>query len=148
MKLNKSDTSLKFAWFLWGLGVALFILLFVVASQVPAYPKVIPGPPVVAPNPPTSTITGSLQTATGGTVTNGTLTFSLSQPAVVSGTSSVSANTVSCYTSTAGNVVGVPDPLATPVLSTNTIRRHSAGWDLLRQVCVRWARGNGLSPIA
>jgi hypothetical protein len=31
------------------------------------------------------TITGQIQTATGGTITNGTLTFTLSQPAVLSG---------------------------------------------------------------
>jgi hypothetical protein len=67
------------------------------------------------------TVTGRLQTATGGAVTNGTLSFRLSQPAVIVGTASVVTSPASCYISAAGNIVGVPDPLVAPVLSANTI---------------------------
>jgi hypothetical protein len=94
---------------------ALFLFLsYSLAAQV------VPGGSPSAPATPTSSIVGNLTTATGGVVTNGTLTFSLSQPAVVSGTASVASSTVSCYTSTVGNLVGVPDPLALPVVTTNT----------------------------
>jgi hypothetical protein len=67
------------------------------------------------------TISGRLQTATGGAVTNGTLSFRLSQPAVLVGTASVVTSPASCYISTAGNIVGVPDPLVAPVLTANTV---------------------------
>lgn len=67
------------------------------------------------------TITGRLQTATGGAVTNGTLSFRLSQPAVIVGTASLVTSPASCYISAAGNIVGVPDPLVAPVLTANTI---------------------------
>lgn len=66
------------------------------------------------------TITGNIQTATGGAVANGTLGFVLSQGAVLSGTGTLVTSQVNCYTSNLGNVVGLPDPLANPVLSTNT----------------------------
>ena len=66
------------------------------------------------------TISGQLQTATGGAVSNGTLSFTLSQPSVVSGTASLVSSPAACYTSNAGNVVGIPDPILPPVLSTNT----------------------------
>jgi hypothetical protein len=67
------------------------------------------------------TVTGRLQTATGGAVTNGTLSFRLSQPAVIVGTASVVTSPASCYISAAGNIVGVPDPLVAPILSANTV---------------------------
>lgn len=66
------------------------------------------------------TIAGSVQTATGGVVANGTFGFVLSQPAILSGTASLVTSQVNCYTSTVGQVVGLPDPLALPILSTNT----------------------------
>jgi hypothetical protein len=66
------------------------------------------------------TITGQFQTATGGTINNGTLSFTLSQPAVLSGTASLITQASSCYTSTVGNIVGLPDPLSLPVVTTNT----------------------------
>src|SRR5437588_5949218 len=66
------------------------------------------------------TVTGQVQTATGGVLTNSTLTFTLSQPAVLSGTATIAPSPASCYISTAGNIVGNPDPLALPALSTNT----------------------------
>lgn len=65
------------------------------------------------------TVSGQLQTPTGGVVPNATITFTLSQPAVLSGTAAVVPATASCYTSTAGNVVGVPDPLVLPIVSAN-----------------------------
>jgi hypothetical protein len=58
--------------------------------------------------------------ATGGAVANGTLGFTLSQPAVLSGSGTVVTTTVNCYTSTTGTVVGLPDPLLLPALSPNT----------------------------
>lgn len=81
--------------------------------------QVAPGPGVLSSGP-TSAITGQIQTATGGSLTNSTLSFALSQPAIVSGTSSIASSTSNCYTSSAGNIVGVPDPLALPVLTVNT----------------------------
>lgn len=68
---------------------------------------------------PTSGIVGQVQTATGGTINNGTMTFVLSQPAVVSGSATLATQAVSCYTSTAGNIVGIPDPLVLPITSVN-----------------------------
>lgn len=65
-------------------------------------------------------VTGQIQTPTGGAVANGTLTFTLSQPAILGGTAMVVPSTVSCYTSSLGNVVGLPDPLTTPIMATNT----------------------------
>src|SRR5258708_4919636 len=66
------------------------------------------------------TISGNIQTATGGSVVNGTLGFSLSQPAVLSGTATIVTSQANCYTSTSGNIVGVPDPIVSPVLSVST----------------------------
>jgi hypothetical protein len=66
------------------------------------------------------TIAGNIQTATGAGVTNGTLGFTLSQSAVLSGTATLVTQTSSCYTSTGGTVVGLPDPLVLPSTSTNT----------------------------
>jgi hypothetical protein len=95
--------------------IALPVLLlagFSVSAQV------IPASPLGGG--PTSTIIGQIQTATSGAINNGTLTFTLSQPAIVSGTASLATQTVACYTATQGNIVGIPDPLVPPVLSTNT----------------------------
>lgn len=80
--------------------------------------QVIPGLGGVAG--PTSSIIGQIQTATGGTINNGALTFTLSQSAVVSGSASIVTQQSACYTSTAGNIVGIPDPVALPILSVNT----------------------------
>ena len=70
---------------------------------------------------PTATIIGQIQTATAGAVNNGTLTFTLSQPAVAVGTATLVTQAQACYTSTQGNIVGLPDPLVPPVTSTNVI---------------------------
>lgn len=66
-------------------------------------------------------ITGQIQTpSTGRGVPNGTLTFTLSQVAVISGTATLAANG-NCWTDTNGNVVGLPGDaaIAAPVLSSN-----------------------------
>jgi len=66
------------------------------------------------------TITGQIQLASSGRgVPNGTFTFTLTQAAVVSGTASVVTSGVNCYTDALGNIVGLPNPLAAPVLSPN-----------------------------
>lgn len=67
------------------------------------------------------TIIGQIQTpSTGRGVANGTLTFTLSQAAVVSGTATLAGNGV-CWTDSAGSVVGLPGDaaVAAPVLSSN-----------------------------
>ena len=66
------------------------------------------------------TISGQIQTATGGSIANGTLTFSLSQPSVLSGTATIATQTVSCYTDNFGNVVGLPDPIVGVITSVTT----------------------------
>lgn len=95
----------------------IYLLILGLLLGVQSYAQVIPGGGTVAPGP-SSAITGNLQTATGGNVTNGTLSFSISQPAVVSGTSTLVGSSVSCYTSNTGNIVGLPEPLAIPVVNT------------------------------
>jgi hypothetical protein len=69
---------------------------------------------------PTSSIVGQITTSTGGPIKNGTLTFSLSQPAIAAGTSTVVTQATACYTASSGNIVGIPDPIALPVVTTNT----------------------------
>jgi hypothetical protein len=65
------------------------------------------------------TITGPIQLASSGKgFPNGTLTFTLTQAAVVSGTATIVTSPVNCYTDGLGNVVGLPNPLALPVLSS------------------------------
>ncbi len=65
------------------------------------------------------TITGPIQLASSGKgFPNGTLTFTLTQAAVVSGTATIVTSPVNCYTDALGNVVGLPNPLALPVLSS------------------------------
>lgn len=84
-----------------------------------AFAQVVPGGG--SSSGPTSIVTGQIQTATGGSINNGTLTFTLSQPAVVSGTATLATQTSSCYTTTQGLIVGLPDPTALPIVSANTI---------------------------
>lgn len=92
-------------------------LVFCLLGQ--AFAQVIPGSG--SSTGPTSVIIGQIQTATGGTIANGSLTFTLSQPAVVSGSATLTSQQTSCYTSSVqGNIVGLPDPLGLPVLSVNT----------------------------
>jgi hypothetical protein len=67
------------------------------------------------------TITGNLQTPSGLPVKNGTLTFALTQAGMSLGTGLVVPSPVSCYTSTDGTVVGLPNPLAMPVAAVNTL---------------------------
>src|SRR5215510_10680509 len=68
------------------------------------------------------TVTGQIQTpSTGRGVPNSTLTFTLTQAAVISGTAAVAAN-ANCWTDSSGNVVGLPGDaaIAAPALSSNT----------------------------
>ena len=48
---------------------------------------------------------------------NGTLTFNLQQAGLIAGSGSVVPTTASCYTSTDGSVVGLPNPLTLPSTS-------------------------------
>jgi hypothetical protein len=67
------------------------------------------------------TIIGQIQTpSTGRGIANGTLTFTLSQAAVVSGAATLAGNGA-CWTDNLGNVVGLPGDAAVtaPVLSSN-----------------------------
>jgi len=65
------------------------------------------------------TVTGQITTATNGSIVNGTLTLTLNQYAVVSGTAAIAPSAVNCFTDAVGNVVGLPNPLVAPVLSVN-----------------------------
>src|ERR1700728_4509682 len=60
------------------------------------------------------TITGTLQGPSGLPVKNGTLNFVLQQAGLIVGTGSVVPTTASCYTSTDGSVVGLPNPRTLP----------------------------------
>lgn len=66
------------------------------------------------------TVSGVIATPSGRPIKNGTITFSLSHPAVLSGTATVAGN-AACWTDKSGNVVGLPGDgaLAAPVLSSN-----------------------------
>lgn len=89
-------------------------LILLLSLSLSAFAQVVPGGSA-----PGGTITGQIQTPTGGAIKGGTLTFSLSQPAIVSGAASVATQQVACYTSAAGNIVGVPDPIVLPIVSAN-----------------------------
>lgn len=65
------------------------------------------------------TVTGQVQTPSGGPFANATFSFTLTQPALVSGTATVAPATVNCYTDANGNVVGEPNPLVIPTTSAN-----------------------------
>lgn len=55
-------------------------------------------------------ITGTLQGPSGLPVSNATLSFTLKQAGLIVGTGAVVPLTTSCYTSTDGSVVGLPNP--------------------------------------
>jgi hypothetical protein len=63
------------------------------------------------------TVTGTLLGPSGLPVKNATLTFNLQQPGLMVGSGSVVPTSASCYTSTDGSVVGVPNPLSLPITS-------------------------------
>ncbi len=98
------------------MGACLLLASLLLASTV--FAQVAPPGPSSGPN---SSIVGQIQTATGGVIKGGTLTFTLSQPAIAASTASIVSQTSSCYTSTQGNVVGLPDPTVAPTVSTNVI---------------------------
>lgn len=72
-----------------------------------------------APAVPTGTITGNLTTTSGLMLANSTLTFSLSQPAVVAATFSLAQAKTTCYTDGLGKLQGIPDPVAPPVVASS-----------------------------
>ncbi len=63
------------------------------------------------------TVTGTLQGPSGLPVKNGTLNFVLRQAGLAVGTGSIVPTTASCYTSSDGSVVGMPNPLSLPSTS-------------------------------
>ena len=63
------------------------------------------------------TVSGTLQGPSGLPVKNGTLTFTLQQAGLIAGSGSVVPTTASCYTSSDGSVVGLPNPLTLPSTS-------------------------------
>ncbi len=65
------------------------------------------------------TITGTVTNSASGPVANGTFTLTLTQPAVLTGTATITAQSASCYTDANGNVVGEPNPPAGPVVTSN-----------------------------
>lgn len=64
-----------------------------------------------------SNVTGTIKTPGGIGVSNGTLTFALSQSGIVAGSFAVTASPASCYTSTDGSIVGLPNPVVAPAAS-------------------------------
>ena len=63
------------------------------------------------------TVTGTLLGPSGLPIKNGTLSFDLQQAGLMAGSGSVVPNTASCYTSSDGSVVGLPNPLTLPSTS-------------------------------
>jgi hypothetical protein len=63
------------------------------------------------------TVSGTLLGPSGLPVKNGTLTFNLQQAGLIAGSGSVVPTSASCYTSSDGSVVGVPNPLSLPSTS-------------------------------
>lgn len=65
----------------------------------------------------TGWLSGRLQLPSGLGVSNGTLLLQLSQQAYLDAGSQVAPAQVSCYTSTDGTVVGLPNPGVAPVVN-------------------------------
>ncbi len=67
------------------------------------------------------TVAGTIATAGGGAIANGTVSFALSQLAVSPGNFLAAPQTVNCWTARNGGVVGLPGDaaVAAPVLSSN-----------------------------
>jgi hypothetical protein len=65
------------------------------------------------------TVSGRIMVATSGGIANGTLSFTLSQPAMIAGTATLATSAVNCWTDSTGNVVGLPgnSAVAAPTLS-------------------------------
>ena len=63
------------------------------------------------------TVTGTLLGPSGLPIKNGRLTFGLQQAGLIVGSGSVVPTTASCYTSSDGSVVGMPNPLTLPSTS-------------------------------
>jgi hypothetical protein len=89
------------------------------------------------------TVTGQIQFASSGRgVPNGTLTFNLTQAAIVAGQGTVVTSGVNCYTDALGNIVGLPNPLTAPSLSSNGSGSLPAGNYFVRTT---WANSSGES---
>ncbi|HWZ44009.1 MAG TPA: hypothetical protein VNW97_11055 [Candidatus Saccharimonadales bacterium] len=94
------------------------------------------------------TVIGQFQTPSAARgVVNGTLTFALSQTAVVSGTAMV-VNSGNCWTDTNGSVVGLPGDaaIAAPALSSNLGSGSLAGGTYY--VRYTWANATGESQAS
>ena len=117
----------------------LFFLILVVTAFL-----VLRFTDLAAASAPASSIVGQLNTPTGGAVVGGTLSFTLSQATVVSGTASIVPTTSACYTSALGTVVGIPDPLALPIVSTNTSTGTLAGGTYYTKLTYTGAGGQSL----
>jgi hypothetical protein len=91
------------------------------------------------------TVTGTLQSANGTPIKNGTIGFTLSQAGLIVGTGAVVPITSSCYTSTDGSVVGVANPLLAPSVSTTTIGGLPAG-NYYVQLTARTSDGHETLP--
>lgn len=88
-----------------------------------------------------NTVTGVIQTATGGPVANGTLTLTPSQAFVIAGTATVVSSPIACYTDANGNVVGEPNPLVAPVVTPNTSSGTLAAGTYLTRIVYQDASG-------
>lgn len=67
------------------------------------------------------TITGTIQGPSGLPVKNSTLNFMLTQPGMAIGTGLIVPSSASCYTSSDGTVIGLPNPLGLPLAAVNTL---------------------------
>src|SRR5580698_4843490 len=63
------------------------------------------------------TVSGKIMGPSGLAIKNGRLGFTLQQAGLAIGSGSVVPSTASCYTSTDGTVVGLPNPLSLPSTS-------------------------------
>ncbi|MGC2400608.1 MAG: hypothetical protein WA510_12520 [Acidobacteriaceae bacterium] len=61
------------------------------------------------------TVTGTLMGPSGLPIKNGTLSFNLQQAGLLLGTGAVVPITTSCFTSSGGQIVGLPDPAAAAI---------------------------------
>jgi hypothetical protein len=91
------------------------------------------------------TVTGTLQSANGTPISNGTIGFTLAQAGLIVGTGAVVPITSACYTSTDGSVVGVANPLHAPSVSVTTSGGLPAG-NYYVQLTARTSDGHETLP--
>lgn len=95
------------------------------------------------------TITGQLQFPSAGQgIRNNTVTFTLTQPAVVAGTATVVTAPWNCWTDTSGNLVGLPGDaaIAAPALTSNLVTGSLASGTYF--VKYTWKNGTGESQAS